>query len=495
MLGFLVLGALLAQQAGPQAPQWRGDPEGPRALESHLEAALAATEAFGPWPQGGWRLHVHESAVAFEAATGAPPQRSAAWVGDTLHVRPWEQLRRRDVGAVLRHELVHRQLAGTALRRWEEEARCLWAERHPRPPAEWPPAPEEELQDRLDRALGRGTTAAQAWAYGWLRAWLEGRSLPTAPVDRTPQAEPWRDDVPAAVGAPVLKVVWPPERLPSRLVVNGQDLSRRTGIHHFAGVVRFGPGSPVRRLEGPVDVRWTGRGWELSWHTDASTWVAAAVEGELGRGAPPEAQRALAAVLVRWLAGPRRHPDGSLCPLTHCAVVRGQPGSDACRAVSEAPVLALDPRAACFTGSAGGVSLSPREVWGEGAENRGVIPEVPEDRWGRWERRLTAAQVARLKQDVGPGLRPGQKGLMLGASGPYAVERLRIAAGRAFGWTTWPSNACTAELQADGTLHLTGRGWGHNAGLCMARALQWAREGATAEAILQEAFGPDALLP
>jgi len=96
--------------------------------------------------------------------------------------------------------------------------------------------------------------------------------------------------------------------------------------------------------------------------------------------------------------------------------------------------------------------------------------------------------VARLKQAVAPGLRSGQSGLRLGDSGPYAVEDLRLAAGRAFGWTTWPSNACEAEVQPDGALLLRGRGWGHNVGLCLATARFRAGQGASAEQILAEAF-------
>ena len=101
---------------------------------------------------------------------------------------------------------------------------------------------------------------------------------------------------------------------------------------------------------------------------------------------------------------------------------------------------------------------------------------------------MSAAQVVALKLQLRPGLRPGQRGLLLGASGPYAVEDLRLAAGRSFGWTAWPSNACEGHLQADGSLVLKGCGWGHNVGLCLATARYRALEGATAEQILAEAF-------
>lgn len=479
----------------PPEPVLVGDPIALPSLEAPLAAALASTAAFGAWPPGAWRLHLHDETGTFEQATGAPPQRAAAWVGATLHLRPWDQLRRRDLGAVLRHELVHRRLLSAGLRRWEEEARCLWAEGHVQPPAHWPPTPPAGVQERLDRALARGTTAEQAWAYRALRAWLKGSPLPAPPA--VPPVTREHEWVPAEVPAEerMLTVVWPAERLPARIQVEGQFLSRQR--HRFSGSVRFGEGLPIRGLEGEVDLVPQPRGWEVRWTLPRSRWIAAATAGEMGEDSPFEARRALAAVLDRWLAGhPHgRHPDGSFCPLTHCAVVRGIPGPDTVRAAATAPTLSLDPARARFTGSAGGASMSLREVWGRGSGQRGQVLDVPEDRWRRWERVLTPAQVAHLKRTVRPGLRPGQRGLHLGASGPYPVEDLRLAAGRAFGWTLWPSNACAGEVGPDGSLHLRGQGWGHNVGLCMATAQARAHQGWTAEAILAEAFGPEILVP
>jgi hypothetical protein len=257
----------------------------------------------------------------------------------------------------------------------------------------------------------------------------------------------------------------------------------------FHGRVSFQDGSPVRDLQGSVLLSAERHGWRLSWTTSRREWVAAATDGELGAEAPFEARRALAALLDRWLDGhPSQHPGGALCPLTHCAVVRGAASIETVLAARGAPELDVDPRWAFFTGSAGGRSLSPGEIWGEGPADPSASSEVPEDRWLNWERTLSAPQVAALKRDLKPGLKPGQLGLMLGESGPYPVEDLRLASGRRFGWTAWPSNACQGELQADGSLKLKGRGWGHNGGLCLATACFRARNGATAEQILAEAF-------
>jgi hypothetical protein len=239
-----------------------------------------------------------------------------------------------------------------------------------------------------------------------------------------------------------------------------------------------------------VRLRAVSAGWSLTWILSAETWIAAATEGELGDAAPAEAKRALVAVLDRWLAGhpDGNHPDGSFCPLTHCAVVRGQPSAATLRAAASRPALELDPRWAFFTGSQGGVALSPRAVWGRGPAVAGTAQRVPGDRWADWKRSFSAAQVRALKAAVPPGVAPGQLGLRLGASGPYAVERLRLEAGRLFGWTAWPSDACSGRVDARGILHLAGHGWGHNAGLCLATAVYRARRGVRAEALLAQAF-------
>jgi len=468
-------------------PVMEGDAAARIAVEECLRLAFTATAAFGPWPPGPWRVVIHPDAAAFERATGAPPARSGQWVGGTLHLRPWDQLRRRGLDAILRHELTHRRLRDAGLRRWMEEARCLWAETH-RLPGAWPSPPVTPLQDRLDRALAGGTTREQVWAYRWLRAWLRRDPLPDPPVSARKGGDAWvKETVPLAG---TVTVVWPSERFRGPLVVNGQRLSHRTGrTWRFMGRARFSENVPVHDLKGTVKVRAEAHGWRLSWTASEAAWVAAATEGELGVDAPFEARRALAAVLERWLEGHRhQHAGGALCPLTHCAVVRGSASADTIRAVSAAPPLDLDPRWAFFTGSSGGRPLSPREAWGEGPDGPGGAAEVPGDRWLTWERTLSAAQVAALKRDVRPGLKEGQRGLRLGDSGPYAVEDLRLAAGRRFGWTTWPSNACEAELQPGGSLRMKGRGWGHNVGLCLATARFRATQGATAEQILAEAF-------
>lgn len=486
---------LLVAAAPPfMPPTFEGDAGAQAPVEEALRVALAATASQGDWPAGSWRVHVHAEAAAFERATGAPPGRSGQWVGEVLHLRPWDQLKRRDLGAILRHELTHRRLRNLELRRWEEEARCLWAESHRRPPKAWPPVPAAALQARLDRALAGGTTREQAWAYRWLRAWLRREPLPAPPGEK-PGPEAW---VKESMAAPdTVTVVWPAERLRGPLTVNGRRLPHHLGKSwRFRGAVRFSAGFPVRDLWGAVQISAEARGWRLVWTASRAAWIAAATEGELGAAAPFEARRALAAVLGRWLEGhPRQHPGGTLCPLTHCAVVRGAGSSDTANAVAAVPELKLDPRWAFFTGSAGGRGLSPREVWGEGPAEAGAVLEVPGDRWAAWERTLGAAQVAALKRDLRPGLRPGQAGLQLGDSGPYAVEDLRLAAGRRFGWTAWPSNACEGDLQPDGSLRLRGRGWGHNAGLCLATARFRAGEGASAEQILAEAFPASWRLP
>lgn len=470
---------------------WLGDPEAQSLLEAPLRSALKSTASFGSWPTAPWRIHLHEEAATFEKATGAPPSRAAAWVGDTLHLRPWIRLKRRDLGALLRHEMAHRRLLAKGLPRWEEEARCLWAEGHVRPP-DPRPRPSPELRARWDRALAAGSTRDQAWAYASLRAWLAGKVLPgPPPAKATPREDGWRKE--ALVDERAVTIRWPENRLPRKLVVNGEPRRWAPGkVHAFRGEVRFGNG-PIPFLLGEVTLRGTAQGWSLRWTTTRDTWVAAASVGELSEDSPFEARRALAALLRRWIQGrPKgRHGDGTLCPLTHCAVVRGMPSADTRAAAASAPVLKLPSRACFFTGSTGGRRLSPREVWGEPFDSAPPAEAVEEDRWVRWTRTFTPAQVARLKVMVRPGARRGQLTLHLGPSGPYPVESLRLAAGRTWGWTIWPSNAVTATPLPDGSLRLDGQGWGHNAGLDLALAAHQAAQGLKAEGILRRAFGAE----
>lgn len=483
----LAIGAwALAPESG-LAPRLAGAPEFLEQVTPWLEGAMRSSRDFGPWPDQPWELRLHADDASFEAITRAPATRFAAWVGDTLHLRPWDKLRRRDPGAILRHECTHRRLGGLGLPRWREEALCIWAESHTHPPNPMPPDPAGGRQAELDLALTAGTTQRQAWAYAWLRAWLAGAPLPSPPRPNLQAPASW-EAVPS--GAPVT-VVWPPERLPKVLEINGERLRWRRGVSRtFQGPVRFASPAPMASLEGRCRLEGVHGGWRLSWTTTADTWVAAATEGELGAAAPFEAKRALAAVLKAWLRGPR-HPDGTLCPLTHCAVVRGLPTPEGREAVRSAPAWPIGPEQARFTGSHGGVPLSPREVWG-GPDYRTarIGPPLADDPWNAWTRRISPAQVKALKASVRPGVKSGQRGIHLGASGPYAVESLRLEAGRRFGWTMWPSNACEATLLPDGSLGLHGYGWGHNVGLSLASAIHRARCGEHAEAILADAF-PD----
>lgn len=486
-LAHLSLGAALLAAPTPLGPTYAGDPSAESKLAETLAAAHRGTEGFGPWPEGAWTVHLHIDPAAFERSTGAPPRRAALWLGNTLHLRPWEQLRRRALGPLLRHELTHRRLARLGLPRWEEEARCLWAEEHG--PRSWPPAPPPSTCRALDQALAAGNSERQAWAYRCLRAWLEGHPLPAPPPHPPAENGGWsRTALPAE--EPVV-VRWPPERLPRDLEVNGRRLPLQPGRRwSFPKGARFGPGSPVDHLDGRVDLQAGTTGWTLHWTCTPTDWVAAATEGELGAQAPAEARRALAGLLARWREGRREHGDGSLCPLTHCAVVRGSASPATRSLAASAPRVSLLPDALQFCGSQGGIALSPREVWGSGTSTVQAAESIPGDRWAAWVRSFSPAEVAALKAAVPPGLKPGQRGLKLGSSGPYAVETLRLEAGRRFGWARWPSNACEAQELPDGGVRIEGHGWGHNVGLCLSSAQAQARRGWKAEAILEAAFGP-----
>lgn len=203
VVGGLLLTVSLARAAEVvPPPSFAGDTDAQVLLDPWLESAFRSTESLGAWPSGPWQVHLHETDLSFETATGAPAGRFACWAGATLHLRPWLKLRRRDLGAVLRHELTHRRAAARGWRRWKEEALCLWAEGRRGLPDPWPTEPDEVLQARLDKALTEGSTASQRWAYDWLRAWLGGKTLPAPPKLRAPEETPWRAEAPPEPGEP-----------------------------------------------------------------------------------------------------------------------------------------------------------------------------------------------------------------------------------------------------------------------------------------------------
>lgn len=268
-----------------------------------------------------------------------------------------------------------------------------------------------------------------------------------------------------------------------------------------------------RVFRGTVAVRpaAAGDGLQIVAHRPLDDYVAGVVSAELGTAAPPAALQALAvAVRTQALRWRGRHADEGcdLCDNTHCMLYQGEEnGAAAVRRVL-APVrdtvlvrsgqLALAP----FTACCGGAPLPAAWIW-PGAADTG--PVRPCDRCRENPDAVWTADVAgpdflspigsALGGFAPTGIRveepPGRSPVVVltGDCGErrIPVEEFRIACGRTFGWNLIRSNRFQVRPDGD-RLQFAGRGFGHNAGLCLAGAVAMARAGSSADAILDFYF-------
>ncbi len=268
-----------------------------------------------------------------------------------------------------------------------------------------------------------------------------------------------------------------------------------------------------RVFRGTVVVRPATAGdWlQLVAHRPLEEYVAGVVSAELGTAAPPAALQALAAAVrtqaLRWRG---RHADEGcdLCDNTHCMLYQGEEnGAWAVRHALEPLCDAVLVRGgqlamAPFNACCGGAPLPAAWIW-PGAADTG--PVQPCDRCRENSDAVWTADVAgpdflaRIGSALGglvpAGIRieepPGRSPVVV-LTGDYGerripVEEFRIACGRTFGWNLIRSNRF--QVRPDGSrLRFTGRGFGHNAGLCLAGAVAMARAGASADVILDFYF-------
>ncbi len=243
------------------------------------------------------------------------------------------------------------------------------------------------------------------------------------------------------------------------------------------------------------------------------TYVRDVVAAEDGQ-APLEAQRALAIVarsFARRAQVERRHPDATVCDLTHCQVYRGESGLSPDPAQSTAGLALLSERGPApvfFHGSCGGHTVDAHAVWPELPESTliGIEDVDPGGRpWcaasAQWRTELEAEQLASI---LGPwlGHRLDAASLRLSALDPsglrwqvgdrrgmetVAGHGLQLALGRALGWNRVRSSRFVAERRGN-LFWLKGQGQGHAVGLCQAGAAARAKAGQTAEEIIQAYF-------
>ncbi|HOT00141.1 MAG TPA: SpoIID/LytB domain-containing protein [Acidobacteriota bacterium] len=252
---------------------------------------------------------------------------------------------------------------------------------------------------------------------------------------------------------------------------------------------------------------------QLVAHRPLEDYVAGVVSAELGAAAPPAALQALAtAVRTQTLRWRGRHADEGcdLCDNTHCMLYQGEEnGAAAVRRVLAPPrdvVLVRNGQLAMapFTACCGGAPLPAAWIW-PGAVDTGPgrtcdrCRENPNAVWtaiaaspdflSRIGSALGGFAPARIRVEEPPGRSPVV--VLAGDCGErrIPVEEFRIACGRTFGWNLIRSNRFQVR-QAGDRLQFSGRGFGHNAGLCLAGAVAMACAGATVDAILDFYF-PD----
>jgi stage II sporulation protein D len=229
-------------------------------------------------------------------------------------------------------------------------------------------------------------------------------------------------------------------------------------------------------------------------------YVARVLAGEGEPRAADAAQQALAiAIRTFALANPGRHGrDGfDLCDGTHCQVPRA--ASAASRRAAFATVGRLltyngTPAELFYSASCGGYSESAGQVWP--GMNYPYLPAAPDDVHAddaAWTIELTLGQVERALQRAGFGGRLREVRVdERSASGRAARLQLaglapEVIAGEQFraavGTTTLRSTAFSVERRG-GSLHFTGRGFGHGVGMCVIGAGRRAARGESASAIL-----------
>jgi stage II sporulation protein D len=263
------------------------------------------------------------------------------------------------------------------------------------------------------------------------------------------------------------------------------------------------------RYEGALAVEARGGELILVVAMPLEKYVAAVTAGETPPDTPFEALRAQAIVARSYaLASFRRHAEAQACDLAHCQVLRG---AGTARHLERSRDAALDTEGfvlrlsdgsiatAPFHASCGGHTSDPVAVFGApdrtGAE---AVPDVcPASPWrAELPRRVLADAASELlgtpakaidlfleREPSGAVVRIIDRTSSLSASGDAFTRAL----GARVGWGRVRSARFSLTFGGDKAL-LEGTGHGHGVGLCQAGAATLARQGLTAEQILQRYF-------
>jgi stage II sporulation protein D len=242
---------------------------------------------------------------------------------------------------------------------------------------------------------------------------------------------------------------------------------------------------------------------------DLDRYVSEVVAGEAHRDSGDAALAALAIAVRTYALGNRgRHAaEGfDLCDTTHCQVLR--PATALTRRAAQATsgrVLLAGDRVASVYHSAwcGGHPERPSEVW-PGATDHGAASGRDDACAGEpgWTSEIRAADLEEALTAAGLRGGPLRDVRVVGRNRTGRVTRVRIegwapaelsgqefrtSIGRHLGWQHVKSTLFELQRTAAG-YRISGRGFGHGAGLCVLGATRRAARGATAEAILSFYF-------
>ena len=242
---------------------------------------------------------------------------------------------------------------------------------------------------------------------------------------------------------------------------------------------------------------------------DLDDYVAEVVTGEAPASAGQAALEALAITVRTYaLANRGRHArEGfDLCDTTHCQVLRAATPTarEAARATSGRVLLSKGRVASVYHSAwCGGHPEQPSEVW-PGAGDDGGFATADEACAGEagWAAELRATDLERAFTAAGMRGGPLRELQVAGRNRTGRVTRVRVegftpselsgqefrtVVGRHLGWQHVKSTLFDLRRTASG-YRVSGRGFGHGAGLCVLGATRRAARNATTEAILSFYF-------
>jgi len=256
--------------------------------------------------------------------------------------------------------------------------------------------------------------------------------------------------------------------------------------------------------------------------TDRESAVASVVAAELSGERAAEAFKALAVVVRTFmLAHPGRHGDAGFdfCDTTHCQLYRGEQDLSAEAAspvianavagtASEVLSVAGRPIETYYTASCGGLSVTPEMVWGGKNDSytyrRVACRWCHGQRYFRWQRSADAQSiVSALAGYLGEPLTSSTAIAIDNDPSSWFVRAVRLrdasiervlsadafrrAIGLKLGWNTVLSPSFTVERRG-GRFVFRGRGFGSQAGLCLAGSVAQAAAGRSYRDILSFYF-------